>query len=433
MKINYSFLFIIPIALIMLMDNMFTELAAPHNLEAQANLLNLMIKAMAVISFGYSTYYFKRMSPVMRVAYVLTTLYVFAMVFESYYFYGTPMVYPHVFQKLFLFYFSFFVYTFYKGNFHLKFSHVVWFILGGFWISVIVVHPDKLNLGAFTSHERGVYCSSVYMLVIPFIYFLSKYIFENKLTSLFGAFFILVSIVFFQHRTVWISTALLLVIYYLLIRFKSGLSVNFIGKFMPIGIVGLILGLASSAFLFSTNPEIITKFQDSFSDIENFDSQGTGGWRYIQWMSYLPFIQENWLLGMRFEGFELPIQFWRDDTNEPVFDDGSGHHFHSFYVDILFYTGFVGLAIYSIMPIYAIAKGLRSKAMTVNQIILIAFISTGFIYSFSYVLPVFYYAVLGWAIVYMEEDGVERTSYLRDFSSRWKAKAVGQYRKLTAA
>ncbi|WP_299707737.1 O-antigen ligase [uncultured Pontibacter sp.] len=433
MKINYSFLFIIPLALIMLMDNMFTELAAPQNTTVQANLLNLMMKGMAGISFIYSSLYFTRMSPVMRVAYVLTTLYVLAMVFESYYFYNTPMVYPHVFQKLFFFYFSFFVYTFYKGNFHLKFSHVVWFILGGFWLSVVVVHPDKLSLGAFTSHERGVYASSVYMLVIPFIYFLSKYIFHGKMTSLFIAFFILVSIVFFQHRTVWISTAMLLVVYYLLIRFKSGLSINFMSKFLPIGIVLLIAGIASSAFLFSTNPEIITKIQDSFSDIENFDSQGTGGWRYIQWMSYLPFIQENWLIGMRFEGFELPIQFWRDDTNEPVFDDGQGHHFHSFYVDILFYTGFVGLAIYSIMPIYAIAKGLRSKAMTVNQIILIAFISTGFLYGFSYVLPVFYYAILGWAIVVMEEDGVEPTSYLRDFAARWKAKATGQYRKLTAA
>ena len=433
MKINYSIIFIIPLALIMFMDNMFMELSAPSNPDAQTNLLSLMVKGMAVISFVYSALYFTRMSPVMRVAFVLTTLYVFAMVFESYYYYNTPMVYPHVFQKLFLFYFAFFVYTFYKGNFHLKFSHVVWFILGGFWLSVLVVHPDKLSLGAFTSHERGVHCSSVYMLVIPFIYFLSKYIFHGKFISLFAAFFILVSIVFFQHRTVWISTALVLAIYYLLIRFKSAFSINFLGKFLPIGIVLLIAGIASSAFLFSTHPEIITKIEESFSDIENFDSQGTGGWRYIQWMSYLPFIQDHWLVGMRFEGFELPIQFWRDDTNEPVFDDGAGHHFHSFYVDILFYTGFVGLAIYSIMPIYAIVKGLRSKAMTVHQIILVAFISTGFVYGFSYVLPVFYYGVLGWTIVVMEEEKTERSSYLRSFGARWKAKAVGQYRKLTAA
>lgn len=433
MKFNYSIIFIIPIALVMFMDNMFMELSAPQNPDAQANLLNLMMKGVAGLSFVYSALYFKRMSAVMRVAYVLTTLYVLAMVFESYYFYNTPMVYPHVFQKLFLFYFSFFVYTFYKGNFHLKFSHVIWFILGGFWLSVFVVHPDTLNLGAFTSHERGVHASSVYMLVIPFIYFLSKYIFHGKFISLFAAFFVLVSIVFFQHRTVWISTALVLAVYYLLVRFKSGFSINFIGKLLPIGIVLLIAGIASSAFLFSTHPEIITKIEESFSDIENFDSQGTGGWRYIQWMSYLPFIQDNWLVGMRFEGFELPIQFWRDDTNEPVFDDGAGHHFHSFYVDILFYTGFVGFAIYCIMPIYAIVKGLRSKAMTVHQIILVAFISTGFAYGFSYVLPVFYYAILGWTIVVMEEENIERSSYLPDFAFRWKAKATGQYRKLTAA
>ena len=100
--------------MILIMDNAFTELAFPHNLEAQGNMLNLLLKGMAAVSFGYSAYYFKRMSPVMRVAYVLTTLYVFAMVFESYYFYGTPMVYPHVFQKLFLFYFIFFAGRHYK-------------------------------------------------------------------------------------------------------------------------------------------------------------------------------------------------------------------------------------------------------------------------------------------------------------------------------
>jgi hypothetical protein len=421
MKLKYNFLFAIPLILFFLTDNMFTELAAPHNPDAQGALNNMMVKALAGISFLYSALYFMRMSPPMRVAFFFTTLYIFGMIFESYYRYNTLMVYPHVFLKVLLLYYSFAIYTYYKGSFYLEFSHVAWFILIGFWLNVLLVNPHTLSVSSFTNHERGVHSTSVYMLVLPFLYFLNNYFFKAKLTSLLLAFFVLVTIFFFQHRTVWISTAVVLVIYYLLFKFKTNTPID-LGKILPIVTVLVIAGLASSAFIFSIHPEIIDKIQESFSDMENFDSQGTGGWRYKQWLSYLPFIQDNFFFGMRFDGFELPIQFYREDLDKPVFEDGHGHFFHSFYVDVLFYTGLAGLVLYLLQSVYATINGLRKKSLTVNQIILLSYTISGFIFGISYVLPVFFYAVLGWTIATLEVDRIPRINFLVEGAIRRKRK-----------
>lgn len=426
MKLNYSFLFVIPIALVLIMDDMFMQVAVPDDEVGQGALLNMLMKGMAGISFIYCVLYFRRMSMYMKLAFFLLVLYVAALVFESKYFYDSYMIYPHVFVKVLIFAFSFFTYTFYKGNYHLNMSHVVWFILGGFCLNVLLINPHTLSVSAFTSHERGVYSNSVYMLVVPFLYFLSNYFYKGKFTSLFGAFLVLFAIFFFQHRTVWISTAFVLVVYYFLIRFKTDKPINFVAKLLPVGTLIGIMSVIVSGFVLSAHPEIIDKVQESFSDIENFESQGTGGWRYQQWMSYLPLIQENFLLGMRFEGFELPIQFWRDDIDAPVFEDGNGHHFHSFYVEIFFYTGLVGFGLYLLIALYPILKAVRMQKLTINQIILVAFISSGFIFGISYVLPVFFYGVLGWAIAAIEEESVHKPSFVRASGQRMKARRLAR-------
>jgi len=424
MKLNYSFLYIIPIALVLIADNMFIELTAPQNPAGMAGNLSLILKGTAGISFLYSLVYFKRMSSYMRVAFALTTLYVFALTFESKYFYNSFMVYPHVFQKILLYYNVFFIYTFYKGNYYLKFSHVVYFILLGFILNVLIINPDALSISSFTNHHRGVWSSSIYMLVLPFFYFITKYFYKGGIYSLFMAFFTLFSIFFFQHRTVWVTTSVMIAIYYLLIRFKAQKKINYIQKLTPVVTVILALGIISSAFLFSQHPEIIEKVQESFSDIENYDSQGTGGWRMTQIKSYLPFIQDNFVFGMRFEGFELPIQFYRDDIDAPVFEDGNGHFFHSFYLEIFFYLGLVGMILFLIPTLYAIVKGLRMKGLTTNQIILFTFVCSGFIFGLSYVVPPFYYAGIGWCIAALETEKVQRTSYLQDFAYRMHQKRM---------
>ncbi|MFD2515325.1 O-antigen ligase family protein [Pontibacter locisalis] len=419
MKFNYSILFAAPIFMVMLMDTMFLELMAPNNEATQGAFLSIMVKLSAGIAMGYSLYNIRYMAPFMRVMFALTLLYVVGLVFESFLKYNTPLIYPHVFQKVFLFFYTFFIYTYYKKNEYLDLKHVVWFILVGFLLNVILIHPDSLSISAFTNHERGVYATSIYMLVIPFLYFMSKYLSKGGIFTMVMAFFVLFLIIFFQHRTVWISTAFILTVYVLLVKLKSKSKVNF-KKLIPLAVVIGILGIISSAFVFSIHPEIVEKFQENFSDIENYDKQGTGGWRFNQFMSYLPFVQDNFIWGMRFEGFELPIQFYRDDLDEPVFEGGNGHHFHSFYLDVLFYTGFVGLMLIWMVKFYAIGKTVRARALDQEQILLMAFISSGFVFGLSYVLPYFFYAILGLTVAYLDSNNNENFTFLKDFAHRRK-------------
>lgn len=405
---------------------MFIELSAPDNPSGMARNLTLILKGTAGISFLYSAYYFKRMSNVMRIAFALVTIYVFALTFESKYFYNSYMVYPHVFQKILIYFNIFFIYTFYKGNYHLKFSHFVYFILVVFILNVIIINPESLSISSFTNHKRGVWSSSIYMLVFPLFYFMSNYFYKGGMFNLAMAFFSLFCIFFFQHRTVWITSSVMIVIYYLLIKFKAQKKINFIGKLMPVATVTLALGIASSAFLLAQHPEIIDKVQESFSDIQNYDKQGTGGWRMTQILSYIPFVEENFILGMRFEGFELPIQFYRDDIDAPVFEDGNGHFFHSFYLEVFFYLGLIGMILFLIPTLYAIIKGLFMRTLTVNQIILFAFVCSGFVFGLSYVLPPFYYGGLGLCIAALEVESDPHESYLLNFATRMKRKRMAQ-------
>ncbi|MFD1188160.1 O-antigen ligase family protein [Pontibacter rugosus] len=408
--------------LILTMDNMFLELLAPENPDLQGTILNMLVQGMAVISLGYSTLYFQRMSPFMRFIFALLLLYLFALVYESYYKYNTFMVYPHVFLKLFLFCFVFFIYTFHKNNPLPHFKHVLWFILICFVLNSVLIHPEALSLSAFTSHERGIVASSVYMLMIPFFYFLTTYFYKGDTPNLLGAFFLAFLIIFFQHRTVWICTALGLAIYYLLIRFKVGKSLHIIAKLMPIVLIAVVAGFVGSALVFSIHPEVIVKFQESFSDIENFESQGTGAWRYMQWLSYWPFIEENPFFGLRFEGFELPIQFYREDNDKPMFEDGYGHFFHSFYVDVLFYLGSAGLLIYVLIIGYIIVNTIKSKRLSIDQIVLLSFVLTGPLFGLSYVFTPFYYGITGWCIVALEEDVSGPITFLKESAQRMRLK-----------
>jgi hypothetical protein len=290
-----------------------------------------------------------------------------------------------------------------------------------FVLNLVLINSHALSISSFTNHERGVNASTMYLLVIPFLYFTGRYLIKGGLFHLAMLFFVLFAIIFFQHRTVWICTIVILAIYTFLVKFKGKVPVNF-GKLIPVAVVLTILSIMASAFLFTMYPEIIDKFTENFSDIENYDKQGTGGWRYQQIMSYVPFIQENFVFGMRFDGFELPIQFYRDDLNAPVFEDGMGHFFHSFYVEVLFYLGAVGMTLYLMMHFYMMKKGFTSKTLDENQILLLSFISSGIVYGFSYVLPYFFYAVLGVGIAYMENKSQESKSYLPEFARRRREK-----------
>lgn len=241
--------------------------------------------------------------------------------------------------------------------------------------------------------ERGFSASAVYLLLVPCLYFLNRYTMKYSFFDLGMFFAVLFLIIFLQHRTVWIATAVAIILNFYLLRKKNAqkLRMDSIGIMV---IISLVLVSIVSSLVLTKNPEILDKFSDRFSDIVNYKTQGTGGWRYDQFSSYMPFIKEHILYGMRFEAFELPIQFY-DHNNQQPWEDGTGHHIHSFYVDILFYFGIIGLLLLLAPILYVIRMTIKLKSLTHFQIGLISFIFSGFSYGLAYNLPDFYYAILG--------------------------------------
>jgi hypothetical protein len=102
---------------------------------------------------------------------------------------------------------------------------------------------------------------------------------------------------------------------------------------------------------------------------------------------------------MRLKGFELPIQFYHSNTGEAVWINGTGHHFHSFYVDRLFYFGLLGLLLAVGPPIYLVIKRLRQpEPMTLEAVTLVAYACGALVYGVSYNWPDYYLGLLGLAL-----------------------------------
>jgi tetrahydromethanopterin S-methyltransferase subunit B len=264
-----------------------------------------------------------------------------------------------------------------------------------FILNVSIINPDALSMGAFVNHERGLVASSVYLLVLPLLFHFNIYLQTLKPLHLALFFVAAVAILFFQHRTVWVVSLASLAINVILLFGAARQRLNFKALLPLLGIPAMLFFLTLTTLAVS-NPKILTKIADDIADIENHDKQGTGGWRAEQARSYWPFIEQNPIAGMRFKGFELPIQFY--DPDQPtlvVFPDGHGHFLHSFYIDSLFYLGVIGLILLSMPQLYALLQLLRRPAMDPETLTWCIFIGTSLVYGYSYSLPPYFYGLVG--------------------------------------
>jgi O-antigen ligase len=211
-------------------------------------------------------------------------------------------------------------------------------------------------------------------------------------------------ILFLQHRTVWVTATLAFIVNYFIIKYKSEAKITY-SFFFNFGFVALIFLVLSFLTISEFKPEFFDILSDRARDIIEPSREGsTSSWRLLQYNSYLPFIGDNLWIGMRYDGFELPIQFYHPEAGIPYFEDDTGHHFHSYYVDILFYFGIVGIFL-QIMPTlwFFIRKILTGKSLNVEQVSLLVFSLSGFVFGISYNLPSFYFAFLGLTFYFLDQ------------------------------
>jgi len=396
MRINFRFLHILPLLLLLVTDRAFTEFVVKDEDDPVLSQYGYLMTAFSLALIGW---YFRYLSPVMRRWLLVTVAATGLLALESYNGWGTPMVYPHVFAKLTILLPIFALFAYYRCH-ALPVSLLMFLALLGLTANLAVYHPEALSLSAFLENERGFQVTSALLLLLPALYYFNQYLTRGGLLRL-GVFFVILAlIVFLQHRTVWLTTALALVVNGLLIVFRRVEGIQLTpNRLLPILLLPLVVGSLGGAAVVLDNPQVLKKLEESVSDIENADKQGTGSWRLKQIEAYQPFVEENPVAGLRLEGFELPIQFY-GDGDAPIWRDRTGHHFHSFYLDRLFYFGLLGLLLVVAVPIGLLVRRVRQPVpFSPTTAALVSFISCTLLYGFSYDWPPYLYALLGLTLV----------------------------------
>ncbi|AIZ63608.1 hypothetical protein PK28_07730 [Hymenobacter sp. DG25B] len=328
----------------------------------------------------------------------LTLLSLFLLALESYGGWGRWFVYLHVFSKLTDFLLVFGVYAYYLRwglpNLKLLIGSIPLVLL----LNLLVFHPETFTMEGFLEQERGVSSASAFLLILPLLYYLNTYFKNGSLLALVAFFGTLSLIVFLQHRTVWVTTGIVLVIDLLLLMRTVSVRPTF-KRLVPMLVLPVLVVALGGLAIVLNDEAVQKKFEQNIADIRNPDKQGTGNFRLNQFEAYIPFLQEYPIAGMRLKGFELPIQFYHSNTGEAVWINGTGHHFHSFYVDRLFYFGLLGLLLAVGPPIYLVIKRLRQpEPMTLEAVTLVAYACGALVYGVSYNWPDYYLGLLGLAL-----------------------------------
>lgn len=396
-KYYFSFTFIYAFVVLMLIttDRMFFELT---NIDTTKQVLPFAVLASIIL--------FPKFSPFMKKWFVLLFLYFFACMLESYYLYNHPLKYPHVFMKIMQYFLIFFIYGFHKQFDKVSIEAIMIIAAVIFFINVATVNSHALSLSAFKNHERGVGITSVYLFVIILLYFFNQYFNTRTAIHLYLFFAVFGMIIFFQHRTVWIAMIIALGINFMLLR-KTLYKID-LDSLIPVGIFLFLVSIFLSMVIFSSE-EVMEKITENVEQIMNplgsddDDEASTSEWRYIQMKSYWPFVEQNPFLGMRLAGFELPVQFYDLHGNTP-FEDNTGHHFHSMYMDKLFYQGILGLTLFLFPSIfYIIYCTIKQPYLTVTQVVLVSFLASALMYGFSYNYPDYIYGLIGFTILRVEK------------------------------
>nr|MCU0393829.1 hypothetical protein [Thermoflexibacter sp.] len=292
----------------------------------------------------------------------LTTIWLILHMAESYNDYNTPFKYPHVFLKIFDLFIMFFIYAFYnRFNNKITLGFICWLITIIFILNSIIINSASYSMNAFVNNDRGFSSGSIYMLALPLAYFFNYYFSSKKFFSFIVFGILLAAIIFSQQRTSWVACfgALFLSIIFMK---RTNFKIDF-GGLLPIFITLFIISLLISSFIL-TNETIMDKFAERFSGFTSFDSED------------------------------------RDEGGT------TGHHFHSFYADKIFYFGFVGLLIYVVpfvIRLINLAFFVR-KYLILPQTVMLSFSLTILFYGISYDLATFVYGFLGYTFHVLEQD-----------------------------
>ncbi|WP_307291443.1 O-antigen ligase family protein [Pedobacter agri] len=387
------------------MENTFSWLILPNS-----NIILMYEKILSLVLFAFIIYKFEYLKSSEKIYFFLIGAIVVKMIFESMLNYGT------IFQQLTLFtilfpaaYIIFVKYICRIYDFDILeliaqfyiLLYILFMAIYGRGFSFSLEQVTMVDYGPFSGDSRIIHARSIFMMIIPMLWYLNEFLMHKKMISLFILIICFSIIVVHQHRSVWASSIFALGIY-----FFMSLRVNLLSipRLLNIFITSIILLVLLSFIISQVFPGTLEFFADRFSEIlDPAKEDGTGKFRADQRRVYFPMVLERPLFGWTFEGFEMKnplVDWWPEKT---------GQHFHEGFMEMLFYHGFLGLILKYFYLAYLAFK-VFAKNLDQKSIILISFSLAGLIFSFSYVLPLIFWGHVGLCLYYLERKSDDHLS-----------------------
>jgi hypothetical protein len=359
-------------------------------------------KLLSLVIYGFLIYNFKKLQKDERIYIIVFSFLIIKLVFESLYLYGNyfnqftlytviyPVVYV-VFVKYVCRSLDFDLLEF-LAKFYL-FTYIVFMLIYGRGFSFSLEQVEMDDYGPFSGDSRIIHARSIFMMIIPLLWYLSKFIQTKKIVDLLVFFLCFSIILIHQHRSVW-SSAIFAAMLFIGLTIKENKKTA--SRFYNVMLISLTILALSVFYVSNLYPGFIDFMGDRFSEIFNPSKEGsTGNFRIEQTEIYGEFIKQRPILGWSFEGFSVrnPLVDW--------WDENTGQHFHEGFIEILFYHGIVGLILkYSSLAIILIK--VFTKKLSQEAIIMVSFCLSGLLFSLSYVLPLIFWGHVGLCLYYLE-------------------------------
>ena len=395
MKINLRFILILPLLAVLATNAAFWEFIYGPQVDQEPEGIKLYTYALFALSVASIVLYGRYMEPLIRKWMYVVLACIGGLMLESYADQGSWMAYPHVFSKLFVLLIMFGVYAFHRRFGLPSMSQLIGALVFVLLANLLVFHRDSLSLSAFAENERGFGSAAAYLFVPVTLYCLNRYLTHGNILMLLSFFVCLPLIIFLQHRSVWIATAIAVPLDLLLLLRTPGAKFSFTKVVMLVGLPA-ILGSLGVTMVVLNNPEVVTRMQTNVEDMANADKQGTGSWRLKQIESYMPLVYERPVAGWRLEGFEVPMQFYDPSNDQPMWADHTGHHFHNFYLDRAYYFGILGIVMVLLVPLIRVGQRLLQRGpMRADTAALIAYFGCLLVFGASFDWSTYHFGLLG--------------------------------------
>ena len=386
----------------LLMENIFSWLFIQNSL-----VIEMFEKLLSIGIYIFMLYKFPSLKPVEKFCIGLFTLLLIRMVFESLREYNTFFqeftMYTILFPVVFALFIKYICRVYdldlleFIANFYI-FTYIIFMIIYGRQFSFSLAEIKMVDYGPFSGDTRIIHADSVLMMIIPFLFYLNKFIKTKKNKFLIPFIFCTLVIIVHQHRSVWSSTAVALMAYlFATVRIQK----KVLSPLFKLIVGGAFLLVIVYIYIVNLNPHFLSFLSERFGEIFNPSKEGsTGNFRIEQRETYFKLFLQHPFFGWTFKGFEMPnplVDWWPPMT---------GQHFHEGYMEMLFYEGVTGFLFKYSFLLYLCIK-IFSKKLSEQSIMLCAFSISGLLFSFNYVLPIIFWGHVGLCLFYLEKDSLQ--------------------------